>query len=1398
MAEAARVTDPVVHSSALLGFLIGAVIGIALIVAVAAFPFGCFFAGFVAGLAASVAAPFIAKAGEAIGRMCTSKTGMVATGAFDVFVNNLAAAFVSGSAVLCSKDVPGQVIADGSSNVFIDNLPASRKNDHATCDAKIDDGSPNVFIGGGTVRYLQVDEEIPEWVRTAVDWAFTLAGLATGIVGLVRNILKNGLRAAAPCIFKFIGGYIISEAIGRYVINPVVNRVIGGLVGNPVDITTGRKVLLQHEETDFELICRLPLVCSRFYASDLVHEGALGRGWVLPWELRLEGSAGQICYIDAQGRQMLFPWVEPGQCAFSEAEGRYLACTRDGRYVLYDLSETYYEFGPLQAGRVAFLRRIEDQTGQWQAYERDDAGRLLFIRTSSGQLVRLNYDGPKGRLTAIDMVEGGTPGPLVRYDYDDHGQLVRVTDASGRITRRFQYADGRMVQHVNAAGLQCNYRWEEIGGAARVVEHTTSEGERYQFHYDVEGRKTFVQDALGRRAQWRFDEHRQITECTDLDGGQYRFDYTQVGHLAAMHLPGERVVRFEYDALGRLVKETDPLGRVTTTAYHGKSMRVTRLALPDGSAYRAEYDLRGLMLASTDPLGRKQRYIYGDDAQLHTHIDARGGQKSLTWNVRGQLESYTDCSGKTTRYEYAADGHLVAVIDAGGARTTYRTDRTGEVAAIVLPNGQVEQFAYDAAGRLIRYQNAAAQVQAWQYNARSQVTAVTDPAQRTLRYAYDAHGRLRELSNANQARYLFEYDAGDRLLREVRPDGVEKRLQHDAVGSVVVVETLGSDERVPRRQESKEGRATKVLRFERDAMGRLLAKHSDTATTIYTWDVGDRLLQARKEPTELGKLQGVVEDQISFEYDAAGQLMREVGVHGTITYERDELGNVTALTLPQGQRIAQLSYGSGHVHQIRMGDRVISDFERDDLHREILRTQGRLTCRLGYDALGRRSWQSAGLDAQRLGPQQGALWRRYEYDRAGELMTQQDSVRGEIHYEYDPAGQILRRFRGSGAADEQFVWDAAGNLLGDGRHKSAGLVQGNRLRVFQDLRFEYDAFGNLTTKKKGADQEQSFVFDAEDRLLAIQSRNPWSPWGETEARFDYDALGRRIGSTETARSVTGERQIKRKRFVWQGLRMVQELRETGVSTYIYSPDADYSPLARIDQPLGTDGVLGPGRTQVFHFQTDAIGTPLEVTDEAGNLAWAGRYKTWGKVERPEDDAPALIDQPLRFPGQYADETTGLHYNTFRYYDPDTGRYISQDPIGLEGGENLYAYAPNPIGWSDPLGNIKVYHYTSKSGYNAISSQNPFDFRASSPSKGNPRGVYVTTKSPEQLATQTNGYKKLGLTSDKSTHFFEMEVPESNLKSLKGSRGEYVKYFPDDTKINRAAVSRHGETPKRGC
>jgi RHS repeat-associated protein len=1291
MGEAARLGDPIAHTSALAGFLAGAVIGIALIATVAFATFTCGFGvALLAGLAAGIGASAILGLGEAIGRMFSSPSGAINTGSPNVFINSKPAAYATASTVSCSKHNPTPLVAEGSGNVFYNSLPSARKGDAITCGAKIDAGSENTFVGGGTVRYLEVDDEVPGWLRTTVDWAFALAGLVGGLAGLART--AGGFsRAMLPCAAKFIGGFVIGEAVGRAVIGPAVERVYGGLFGHPVDVTTGRKLLLATDELDYVLPSPVPLECGRFYASNLTRVGALGPGWVLPWELRLERRGGHVWLIDAQGRESGFPLVQPGHSAFSETEQKYLACTTTGRYILYDLSETYYDFGEMEWGEAddtALLQRIEDQSGQWLTFERaHNSEHVRRIVSNAGHELRLSYLQMQGRLTDIELVHEGKRHTVVRYGYDTDGRLASVTDARGQVKRQFEYENGLMSAHTNALGFTCSYEWQDIGGHPRVVRACTSEGEQAVFSYDVEARQTRVVDELGRTAQWTYDEHFQVVECIDLDGKCYRTEYSEAGQPKVLHLPAEegqeRKVLFDYDEAGRIVGETDVLGRTTTTRYHRNSLRPEAVTRPDGSELKAEYDHIGRLLKTIDPLGREERYRYpeGSASPLPTvRVDAKGGKKTLRWNKSGQLIAYTDCSGKTSRYEYDAFGYLVATINALGQTTRIERLPTGQPSMVELPDGSQEHFEYDAAGLRVAHHDRAGHVRRWQRNARGQVVQATDAAGRQLDYRYDPQGRLIALASASGA-YAFEYDSGDRLVQETRPDGVQRRLRYGAFGQALAQQDVGA---APERPE-------RTMYFERDAAGRLLGHRTDTGSTTYTWDDGDRLLKAEKRPNEAGKALGVNASTVSFKHDKAGRLISEQGRDGIVGYEFDELDHLAALNLPNEQRIAWLSYGSGHVHQVRCGEQVIADVERDDLHREVMRTQGRLTLGLGYDALGRRTWQSAARDPHFVGPQQGQLWRTYRYSAEGELAEQDDSTRGAWRFQYDPAGQLLQRSRPDGRSGlEQFAWDAAGNLLDEVQRKSAGRVQGNRLTTWQDIRFEYDAWGNLKTKRSGARQTQHFVFDAENRLLAVRTE---STGGHVvEASFEYDALGRRIARHERHRDAGGLARYEReRRFVWQGLRMVQELRDSGLSNYVYSPDSPYTPMARVDALIGA-AVAGAAIEQaqqssrVYHFHTDLVGAPLEVTDEHGELAWVGEYSAWGRVKPDgEHQLDARIEQPLRFPGQYADDSTGLHYNTFRYYDPDAGRFISQDPIGLLGGENLYAYVPNPTGWTDPLG-----------------------------------------------------------------------------------------------------------------
>ena len=119
---------------------------------------------------------------------------------------------------------------------------------------------------------------------------------------------------------------------------------------------------------------------------------------------------------------------------------------------------------------------------------------------------------------------------------------------------------------------------------------------------------------------------------------------------------------------------------------------------------------------------------------------------------------------------------------------------------------------------------------------------------------------------------------------------------------------------------------------------------------------------------------------------------------------------------------------------------------------------------------------------------------------------------------------------------------------------------------------------------------------------------------------------------------------------------------------------------------------GPGFTkeEIAYYQVDHLGTPQELTDHEGGIAWAAQYKAWGQAEEVISEAArkAGISNPIRFQGQYYDEETGLHFNRYRYYDPHAGRYVSHDPIGLLGGSNSHVYGPSPINWIDPFGLAK--------------------------------------------------------------------------------------------------------------
>ena len=407
-------------------------------------------------------------------------------------------------------------------------------------------------------------------------------------------------------------------------------------------------------------------------------------------------------------------------------------------------------------------------------------------------------------------------------------------------------------------------------------------------------------------------------------------------------------------------------------------------------------------------------------------------------------------------------------------------------------------------------------------------------------------------------------------------------------------------------------------------------------------------------------------------------------------------------TNPKGRlKTVYGSYGSGHLHRIAFDGETVTDIERDRLHRETGRTQGRLASRYTLDPLGRLKSQLAvpagPSESKGKAAVTAAVKRSYGYDRTGNLTQSTDPRTGTTQFEYDKLGRITR------AGDELFAFDPAHNIVDIPARPSENLPEGisaaadkahtatvrdNRIKTYDGAEYYYDTFGNLTFMSLPDGSSRTLSYDLKDRLVLAEI---WREGGKEIWRYEYDALDRRIAKEqvevgeEHRPAADGKGRLKtvpgsRIEFVWDGSRLLQEIHPHGSYTYVYTDQDSYEPLAQICE---WEDEAGETRRQVNYFHCDQIGLPREMTDGEGRLLWFGNYGGWGKLT--EETNIANAHQPFRLQNQYCDGETGLHYNFFRYYDPHSGRFVTQDPIGLLGDENFYTFSPNVQEWIDPLG-----------------------------------------------------------------------------------------------------------------
>ncbi|MCK2214920.1 DUF6531 domain-containing protein [Actinomadura sp. ATCC 31491] len=991
---------------------------------------------------------------------------------------------------------------------------------------------------------------------------------------------------------------------------------------DPVHFPTGIVLLPQ---TDVDLPGVLPLRLERTHLSAHRTGRWFGRSWASTLDQRVEVDDEGVCLVTETGVLLAFPHPSPdgGEPALP-ADGPRLELRADGdAYTVTDplTGRTTHFAGP---GEVRPVSAVTDRNGNRIDFHYTPDGLLTDVTHSGGY--HLDVETRQGRVVEIRLRGAGQT--LLTYGYDDDtGDLTEVVNSSG-LPLRFSYdEEGRMTRWLDRIGTWYAYTYDEEG---RCVSGTGAGGV-FATEIGYGDGVTTARDSLGHTTTYHYNDLLQVTRETDPLGHATHYRWDPFDRLLARTDPLGATTEFGYDDAGALLSVVRPDGavrRVTRTPLHLPETVTDH----DGTTTTFTYDDRGNPLSDGTTT-----CSYDERGALTSITDALGHTHALRNDPAGLPVAITDPLGGTTRHDRDPFGRVTATTDPLGNTTRHTWTVEGRPATRTLPGGATEHRRYDAENNLIEHVDALGQV------TRTEIGPFDQPAARTT---------------PDGARLEFAYDTELRLLAVTDPQGLTWRYTYDAAGGLT--EESDFDQRVITYARDPAGRVTERVNgagqsttYVHDVLGQVVARHSGGQATTFAYDELGRLVRAANADAVL-----------TFARDAAGRVTAETCNGRAVTSAYDAAGRRTARRTPSGARTAWAYDACGQPASVRTGGQTIR-FGYDPAGREISRD-------FGADVTLTSHWSAdSRLDSQILtaGPAQRVVQsRRYGYRADGHVTEIDDLLAGPRRFDLDPVGRVTGVL-GPGWS-ERYAYNVAGQVTdalwpapADSRGPRA--YTGTLIRQAGRTHYAYDRQGRLVLRRqKGLSAKPRtwhYTWDADDRLTSVTT-----PDG-TRWRYLYDPLGRRIAKEHADGT-------HRTDFVWDGLTLAEQSTGDRTTSWDWQPGT-FHPLAQTDRHHDQDRY-----DERFHaITTDLIGTPTALVAPDGTLTWRPRPHTlWGA-------GPADTDCPLRFPGQYADPESGLHYNFFRYYDPESARYLSDDPLGLLGGSDPGAYVVNPYSWCDPFG-----------------------------------------------------------------------------------------------------------------
>jgi len=834
-----------------------------------------------------------------------------------------------------------------------------------------------------------------------------------------------------------------------------------------------------------------------------------------------------------------------------------------------------------------------------------------------------------------------------QYDFDTIGLLDKVTyknvdNGVDRVIDYHWYAN-RQLKGVTRPGLTVGYTYENGRIASRTETDTTVDPPGYvrihartrtwtyaytYYGNDADGlhriEQLLVTGPRGDQTIYRYSPTGNLTSIADALNHTVTFsEHNEFGLPRTMLDANGLTSSLQYDGRGRLTLLSTS-GAVTQFAYNPEN-KLTRVTIPDGRYLDFTYSDSGRLSAVTNNVGEKveiQSTAYPTFTQVVTKIFDRDGT-TLHANLWRQ---------------YDALGRLWKMYDLGGVTGEIKYDAAGNPDTLIDGNNGVIRQLFDGLGRLktVTDNRQDGVTTPIGYDNQDRLTSVDDPDGVTTTYHYDGFENLLQTSSPDTGTTTYQYDDGGNVKALIQANGTTIGYSYDLLNRLTFIDNpnLSNDVTYVYDETATNGNTNY-------GVGHLTTIKQNSGNSIkWIYDVQGKIVTDIRKIWSNTYTTGYAYDSVgagkltSMTYPSGNKYIIDTSVSSIVN------GNVRAITLetPLTEIVKTVTYKPfGPTARFVYGNGRVYLATYDSLYRMDKLKIGTLNLDYGYDSRSLVEYiDDLSTAANRT--------EDFDYDPAGRLYTATGDY-GQQTFLYSYAGDRLST-----------TSDLNGQVTNDSYTTEPGTHLLQEVVGDNPRSFTYNVDGRLV---KDNDNDRVFVYDFNGRVTSVKVG------GATIATYSYNPLGQRHGKTAEGvghhfvYGLNGE-------LIWEGLPDGSWQRD-----YVYLHDLL---VAFVDTTAS--GI------NVYYVQADRLGTPQIVSNSAKVNVWKATYTPYGQA----NITLANIENNIRFPGQYYDNESGLHYNWHRYYDPSTGRYLTPDPIGLDGGMNLFVYAGgNPVMGTDPSG-----------------------------------------------------------------------------------------------------------------